>query len=427
VKLTINEYHISALEWGENTSFEDGLLTINKKAVLDFVKGCDDLVDIELTDMDLIHPKTSTRIVNIFDVLPAHARLGKNSNNFPGFIDPMQTVGDGISAALKNFSLLAISSLPGRYNKVLDKDGVGAALSPYSSHFNLAFKAQPKRGDLSQSDYYALLKKMGLKIGIYLAEIAAQTSEATNVSVFSLEKPSSELPRAVYVCMLASLQLWDKGEPILYGNDLLNMIPTILHPNEFLDGCMVAQNFNLGIDTYSFLNNPVILELYERHGKELDFAGVVVCASHAAHTLRELSVQMICKLTKDILGADIATMTKLGGGIPESDVMSTMDNLEKRGVVTTPIIWSHWGDGTIKDILTIYPTAANAMVSVGINDAMLYLPEQERIVGGEVIAPLSDDPGAAPMPAEKAIEIRCREFSGAINQLGASVVALKEI
>ena len=431
MKLTIKEYPISSLEWGSETSYKAGRLTISKEAVVDFIKNCDDFADIELTDLELVCPKTPTRVINIFDVLPAHARLGENKCNFPGVLDPIQTVGDGVSAKLGNFSLLAISSLPGRFNKILDKDGAAAPYSPYSGHFHLAFVAQPKRAEMSQSDYYILLKKMGLKIGVFLAQTAAATSEAADTSVYCLDMPpapqAGKLPRAVYVCMLASLQIWDKGEPILYGNDLQNMLPTILHPNELLDGCMIAQNFTLGIDTYSFLNNPVVLELYEKHGKELDFAGVVACACHTAHTQRVLSVQMICKLTKDILGAEMATMTKLGGGIPESDVMSVVDNLEKRGVATVPIIWSHWGDGTIKDILTIYPQAANAMVSVGINDAELQLPKQERVVGGDVIAPLSDDPNAKPMPACDAVLIRCRELCGAINQLGASMVALKEI
>ena len=427
VKLTIDQYRVTSLEWGDKNAYKDGRLTISKEGINDYLAKIEALSDIVLTDMELICPGTSTRVINIFEVLPAHLRLGEGASNFPGVLDPIQAVGDGASAALSDFSILALSIMPSRYLKTLDKDGPGTLLTPYSSHHHLAFMAEPRQPGMNQSDYNVLVKKMGLALGTYLTRIAAATSAPADVAEYSLDTPPTGLPRVVYVCMLASLQNWDKGEPILYGSDLSNMIPTILHPNELLDGAVVAQNFNLGIDTYSFVNNPVVQSLYERHGKDVDFVGIVACGSHVTRNQRERSVQMICKLAKDILGADMAILTKTGGGIPESDVMMTVENLEKRGVTTVPIIWAHWGDGTIKDILTAYSPAADAMVSVGVNDAMFDLPGQKHVFGGDAIAPLSDDPGAAPMPAHEPIRLRYREFCGAINQLGASPIALLEI
>lgn len=227
--------------------------------------------------------------------------------------------------------------------------------------------------------------------------------------------------------MLAALQNWDKGESILYGDNLSGMLPTVLHPNEILDGAVIAQNFNLGIDTYSFLNNPVIQELYKKHGKEIDFAGVVVCVSHVTRNQRERSIGMTANLAANVLGADLAIITKVGGGIPESDVMLTIESLERIKVKTTAIMWAHLGNGTIQDILTAYSPAANALVSAGINDALVNLPGQEKVIGGNEIEPLSDDPKAKPQNPHSAIQVRCREICGVINQLGASRVALEEI
>jgi len=427
MNLTIHQYAISSVQWGNENAYKAGRLTIDRDAMVSRLESDGAFQDLVLTDLELIHPHTGTRIINIFDVLPAHARLGEGATDYPGLLGPMQTAGGGLSAQLADFSLLALSSLPNRYNKVLDKDGPGAELSPYGSHVHIAFRAEPRRPDMKRNDYFIQLKKMGLRLGAYLAGIAGNSpSPPSSSAVYSLDPRPDGLPRAVYVCMLASLQNWEKGEPILYGNDMANMIPTVLHPNELLDGAVVAQNFNLGIDSWSLVNNPVVKELYARHGKELNFAGVVIYASHVTRDQRERSVEMTCNLVKHILRADMAVFTKVGGGIPESDVMIAVENLEAQGVTTAAILWSQWGDGTVNDILSAFSPAADALASVGINDVMLRLPPQERVVGGETLDPLSDDPGAPPQPADKEIVLRCRELCGAINQLGASKVALIE-
>jgi sarcosine reductase len=279
---------------------------------------------------------------------------------------------------------------------------------------------------MDQAEYYKQLKKIGLRIGTYLAKSVTIAPPDQTVT-YTLATGAQGLPRVVYVCMLSSLQNWEKGEAILYGNDLAGMLPTLLHPNELLDGAVIAQNFNLGIDTYTFLNNPVIKGLYNRHGKEVRFVGVVVCVSNVTRKQLECSVQMTTKLAADILAADLAIITKVGGGIPESDVMLIIESLERKGVHTSGIIWSHLGDGTIKDLLTAYSPAANALASVGINDASVTLSEQERVVGGIEVEPFSDDPEDKPQPAHGAIRVRYRDICGAINQLGASRVALVEI
>ncbi|MCL2120715.1 MAG: glycine/sarcosine/betaine reductase component B subunit [Clostridiales bacterium] len=427
MRLQIREYPVTSLEWADMNGYAEGSLTLHKEALIRFLEEDGGLAELMLTDLELICPQTSARVINIAEVLPAHARLGEGASDYPGLAGPLQTAGEGISVQLSDFSVLAIASLPSRYVKVLDKEGPGNALSPYSGHFHLAFRAVPRKQDMRRSDYFAQLKKMGLILGAYVARVAAGSGAAPHRAAdYDLTPCADKLPRAVYVCMLASLQNWDKGEPILYGNDLANMLPCVLHPNEMLDGAITAQNFNLGIDTYSFVNNPVVKELYARHGKDLDFAGVVVYASHATREQRERSVQMTCTLVKHVLHADMAILTKVGGGIPESDVMMAVENLEKQGVTTTAILWSQWGDGTIKDILSAFSPAADAMVSVGINDTAICLPPQKRVVGGLTLDPLSDDPEALPQPADQEIVLRTREYCGAINQLGASKVAMIE-
>lgn len=424
--LKICRYPVKSIVWGEATQYNSGELSINREELLAHLQKHGLLNELEITDMALVVPGTATRVVNIFDVFAARARLGKSAVDYPGVLGPLQSVGDGVTAALDNFSVLAISSRSSKYNKVLDMSGPGSVLTPHSGFFHLALRAEPKRPDMTRGEYYGGVKRIGLCAGSFLARFAAAASPADTLN-YTLNPRPLGLPRAAYICMLNSHQRSEAGEPVLYGDDVSGLLPTILHPNEFLDGAVIAPYWNMGIDTYSFQNNPVIMGLYDRHGKDLDFAGVVVCVAHITRVQRERSVQMIANLVQGVLGADLAVITKVGGGIPESDLMMTVESLEQRGIRTAAMFSSRMGDGTIKDSLTAYSAAADAIGSVGVSDAWVDLPEQVKVVGGSTVGPFTDEPDDKPKPANTAIRVRYRDISGTINQLGASRVAMVEI
>jgi len=270
------------------------------------------------------------------------------------------------------------------------------------------------------------VRKAGLTIGVWLAGKAAE-AKAPDKVVYKLTESATGLPKVVYICQLAALQVWNKGEPILYGNDVANMIPTILHPNEFIDTGVVASGFHLNIDTYSFQNNPIIREIYKLHGKELNFAGVIATAAHITRQQREFSVQMTVKLACDILRTDLAILTKIGGGIPESDVMMTIDGLEKRGVKTVGTIWGH-ESGSMNEILTAFSPRADALVSVGLEDGRIVLPPMKNIVGGDKVDFLRNNPdeGRLIQDGSGRIEVLYSNICGAIDQLGSGRVSFLE-
>lgn len=423
--LTLKQYPVRSILWGETTQYRDGSLSVNKENIQTYLMDAGALDEVAIVEMALISPATATRVVNIFDVFPAHTRLGESAFNYPGFLEPMQTVGNGSSAELNDFSVLAISSRPSSYNKVLDKSGWGAELTPQSKHYHLAFRAEPKDADMGQVEYEKALRRIGLLVGTYLAKAAASTSPADTTD-YALRPVSQPLPRAVYVFMLASHQRSTKGASVLYGDDTSGLLPTVLHPNEILDGAVMSP-WNLCIDTYTVQKNPVVKELYRRHNHDVDFAGVVVCAAHVEREQRERSIQMTSSLVSEVLKADMAVLTKVGGGIPESDLMMTIERLESEGVSTAAVTWSHMGEGTIEDSLTAYATAADAVASAGINDAWVGLDAQETVIGGTTVGPFTNDPNEKPQPAHGAIRIRNREICGAISQLGDSYVAMEEL
>ena len=65
----------------------------------------------------------------------------------------------------------------------------------------------------------------------------------------------------------------------VYGVDMKQSLPTILNPTELMDGAILSGNCVSACDkntTYHHLNNPVIADLFEQHGKTLNFVGVII-------------------------------------------------------------------------------------------------------------------------------------------------------
>ena len=75
----------------------------------------------------------------------------------------------------------------------------------------------------------------------------------------------------VYYYQLYSPQHDHRGvsDDCFYGADVRELMPTIIHPNEVLDGGVVGAHTVRAIDTYTIQNHGVIKELYRRNGKDL--------------------------------------------------------------------------------------------------------------------------------------------------------------
>jgi glycine reductase len=131
------------------------------------------------------------------------------------------------------------------------------------------------------------------------------------------------------------------GEGLLYGDNCRHLVPTILHPNEVLDGAVQRAYDSNVMETYGIQNHAVILDLYRRHGTDLDFAGVVVNVANQLVEERDRAVLMTGNLVKYSLRADGAVFTKSGGGAPHVDMAMAAERCEQLGVKTSLIMWEH--------------------------------------------------------------------------------------
>jgi glycine reductase complex component B subunit alpha and beta len=151
----------------------------------------------------------------------------------------------------------------------------------------------------------------------------------------------------------------------------------VLHPNEVLDGALVRPYLAMLLETYGIQNNAVVSELYDRHGRELAFAGVVVYVANQLVDERQRAVVMAGNLVRWTLRADAAVFTKSGGGAPNVDMAMIAERCEQLGVRTGMMMW---GGAVVEDSALFNAPALDAIVSIGSNSFEFELPPVERVI-----------------------------------------------
>jgi glycine reductase len=223
------------------------------------------------------------------------------------------------------------------------------------------------------------------------------------------------LPRLAYIGQIFSRQRKPQAdEHILYGADTDGMLPTLLHPNEWLDGALVPSYHASigGAETYFYQNHLVTLELYRRHrAGEINFVGSVATIASANNFDRERNTRFAANLAKWALRANAAVLTKFGGGVPHTDLSETARLLETMGVKTAVQVTDAARDHKVESALLFNFPEVDAIVCIGGNDTQWKLPQVERVIAA--------NSGLAELLAGP-FEIESHNVIGVANQQGAS-------
>jgi glycine reductase complex component B subunit alpha and beta len=343
--------------------------------------------------VDLAHPGERCRIGRVLDVISPRAKLD-GGVDFPGVLGPVARAGDGPTAALRGVAVVVTDQQAQNVSTlaVIDMSGPNAALSEFGRTENLVISAWPATG-VGASEYCAAARLAGLKAAVHLAQ-AARGVEPDEVETFELPGAGADrgaagtLPRVAYVFQIHSHQRpTGADEGILYGDPVRRMFPTVLHPNEVLDGAVVRGFMGRAVTTWSFQNHPVVRSLYAEHGRRLWFAGVVVTVAQATEPERVRSAFMAAALVVETLGADGAIFTKIGGGAPHVDMAQTAAHCEARGVRTTLLVEDMSTDGTAEGMLLFNFPGMDALVNVGSAQEPLDFPAMESVLGADDLAP----------------------------------------
>jgi len=367
--------------------------------------------------LDLVHPGERCRIGRVFDVVAPRARL--DGEDFPGVLGTVARAGDGRTLALAGVAVVATDQQMDSIGTlaVIDMAGLTAALSAFGATHNLVISAWAAPGT-GRSEYLAAVRLAALKAAVHLAR-GAREAKPDRVEVFALP-PSprvpaelAHLPRVAYVFQIHSHQRpTGLDEGILYGDPVRRMLPTIVHPNEVLDGAVLRGFMGRSVTTWATQNHPVIRSLYAQHGRTLWFAGVVVTVAQATEPERVRSSFLTAGLVAHALGADGAVFTKIGGGAPHVDMAQAASECERLGVKTTILVEDMSTDGSAEGMLLFDFPSVDAMVNVGSSHEPLTLPAMDRVVGADDLAPRLRGEVATTYGA----------VCGAIEQVGATRV-----
>jgi hypothetical protein len=429
MRLEIQSIDIHDVQPGSKTYAKNRVLYVNLKELEEIL-----LKDgrIKSVDIHLVYPGDKVRIVNLMDVVQPRCKIDKVEADFPGFIGRLQLAGEGRTRSLRGLGVVDSNPLTNRkYSALLDMSGVAAEISRYAKMRHLHIAPMRSEG-IEERDFEDAVKLAGLKAAVYLAR-GAEGHPVDETEVYELDIPNldreSKLPRVAYFYQLYSPQHDHIGisDPCFYGTDVRNLTPTIIHPNEVLDGGVVGAHTIRALDTYTIQNHAVIKELYGRHGRDLIFAGVVCGVANMEPVPRKRQAVMASSLVKNVLGADGVILTKIHGGLPHVDLALVAEECEKLGVKTAIFIQPLISYGTLADTLLFNAEAVNLIVTVGATMERIKIPlDAERFLGGTTDTKIYCPDPIVQHAGDPMIDVEQFLIAGVHDHLGGANIVVKE-
>ena len=379
--LELRKVQIQNIAFGEENAIRDHVLYLNKDSLTEEI-----MKDkrIKKVDFDIARPGESVRIIPVKDVIEPRAKL--EGDIFPGiFKETMEEGGYGVTYALKGCAVTTTGPIVGFQEGLIDMSGPAAEYTPFSklNHLVMVIEKQP---EFDAHEHEQMVRMAGIRLAAFVGQLAVgqeeyESEEYTWDSIGEKYAQYPDLPKVVYVynCMSQGLL----HDTYFYGRDSKQMVPTMITPLEVMDGALVSGNCvspGSKTTTWHHLNNAVIEECMKKHGKEINFMGIVL--NPLMVSLKEkyrdcmLTVRMV-----EMLGADGVIISQEGFGNPTTDLMLVCQGLEKRGIKTVIITNEDAGVDGMSESLPDSVTEADAIVSTGNSNATIMLPKMEKTIG----------------------------------------------
>lgn len=387
MRLEIGNFYVKDIVFGNELSYEDGILTIEKEAALNYIRQDERITEAELY---IAKPGDQIRMCPVKEAIePRVCPDGRSA--FPGYTGDMTRAGEGVTYALKNCSVLVVGRHWGGFQDgIIDMSGEGQKYTLFGQLMNIVLVADTneefeKHEQQKKND---ALRRAGHKLAEYIANCVKEL-EPEETEVFDLGamikrgEEVEKLPSVVYV-MQPQSQMEELGyNDLAYGWDMNRMLPTVMHPNEVLDGAIVSGSFmpvSSKWSTYDFQNCPNIKALYKEHGKTINFLGVIMSNLNVALEQKERAALYVAQIA-NTLGADGAVVAEEGYGNPDADFVGCIVALEDAGVKTVGISNECTGrDGQSQPLVTL-DEKCDAIVSCGNVSELIELPPMETVLG----------------------------------------------
>ncbi len=419
MRLEHRRIRIKDIKFAEKSYIENQILFINKQELIDKLK---EDIKIKNIKINLAKPNEKIRIIPVKDVIEPRVNISESCEEFPGSLSKIRQVGNGEVNILDGVAIVTIGDIVGFQEGVIDMWGEGAKWSPFSKTLNIVVDITPIEG-LEPHTHEATVRKAGLVAAEFIGKIGKKI-EADDIEIFELNTMPEEnlkypsLPKVIYVEMLISQGLLH--DSYVYGVNTQQIIPILLHPNEELDGALISGNCVAACDkitTYQHQNNSLIKDLYKKHGKELNFLGVILTPELTTLEGKIRTCDYTAKLCK-MMGAEGAIVSEEGYGNPDTDLLLICKRLEDAGIKTVLVTDECSGRAGDSQSLADTTKEAIAVVSTGNVSHLITLPAAEIVLGSiEAISVLAGGWEGALME-NGSFECELNAIIGATSEIG---------
>lgn len=411
MRLEVGKVKIKDAQFSDKTYIENNVLYINKLELREYLLEDQNISEV---DFEIARPGESVRIIPIKDIVQPVYKVSGSGQVFPGWISDVESVGEGVTHKLEGCAVVTCGKMVNFQEGIIDMSGPAAEYNSFSKMVNVVPLITPIEG-LAKHPHEETVRVAGLKTAYYLAK-ASKDIVPDEVEVFNYDpihkgaKMYADLPRVAYVYMIQSQGLMHDN--YIYGLDAKGILPTLISPTEVIDGIIVSGNCAAPCHknaTIHHINNPVILDLMRRHGKDVNFVGVIITNEHAMLANKKRGAFFTNKLAK-LIGVEGAIITEEGGGNPETDLMLNCKLLEKSNIKTVLITDEYAGrDGRSQGLADV-TVEADAVVTNGNGNMLLDLPAMDKVIGHL-----------------ESVEILTGGFSGGMHEDGSITVELAAI
>ena len=372
MQLNLDVIEIKDICFGEKDDIVDGTLIIDKDKLINYLKE----PVFSKIDIELAKPGDSVRIIPVKDVIePRIKKDGKTS--FPGIIGDYMECGEGTTMVLRGCSVVTTGTIVGFQEGIIDMSGLGAQYTRYSKLNNVVVVTEVS-DDIKPAEHEAAVRLAGLKAAHYLAKAAIGKTADYNEK-YVLDKVEGNLPKVAIMYMIMAQGLLHDN--YVYGVDAKKLHPTYMHPNEVFDGALVNGCCVVAGDkytTYDHQNNSLVQEFYKRHGKEIDFKGLIAVPTYPGLADKRRCCSSAVRMA-GLLDLDGVAIPEEGGGNPEADLMMICKGCERNGIKTVMMLGP---DGVEEPVADTTPEA-DAVINVGDCNEFVILPPMEKIIGDQ--------------------------------------------
>jgi sarcosine reductase len=419
LQLELGNIFIKDVQFGDSTKVEGGVLYIDKAGLLEAIGGDPRLSSIEV---DIAKPGEETRIMPVKDVIEPRVKVEGPGGIFPGMINKVDVVGSGKTNVLKGAAVVTAGKIVGFQEGIIDMSGPGAEYTPFSKTLNIVLVCTPVE-NLQQHEHEQAVRMVGLKAAAYIGE-AGRNVKPDEVKVYETLpfveglKKYPDLPRVAYVYMLQTQGLLH--DTYVYGVDAKRIVPTLIYPTEVMDGAIISGNCVSACDknpTYNHLNNPIIEDLYERHGKDYNFVGVIITNENVTLSDKERSSNWTAKLA-EYLNLDGVIISEEGFGNPDTDLMMNCKKISAKGIKTVLVTDEYAGRDGASQSLADADKAADAVVTAGNANEVVSLPPMKKVIG--YLEPADKIAGgfAGSLKPDGSIVAELQVITGATSEIG---------